>query len=73
MRVIFLRTTRTGQEPAGVIVFQDGKLLVENGTRYAAERLLQGVNRTDAAAVTAALRKAPEIYDGAYLRAAVEE
>jgi hypothetical protein len=72
MRVIFLRTTPTGQREAGVIVFQAGRLTVDPEVQPLADRLLQGVVQTDPSATEAALRKAPAVYDGSYLRAAVE-
>lgn len=72
MRVIFLRTRKTGQEQTGVIVFQSGRLAIDPEVTAAADHLLRNVDRGDAAAVEAALRQAPAKYDGAYLRAAVE-
>jgi hypothetical protein len=72
MRVIFLRTTTTGQDPAGVIVYQNGRLTIDQEAQALADHLLRDVDRSNAQAVEAALRQAPQKYDGAYLRAAVE-
>ena len=72
MRVIFLRTTPTGQREAGVIVYQAGRLTVDPDVQPLADHLLQDVDQSNPAATEAALRKAPTVYDGAYLRAAVE-
>ena len=72
MRVIFLRTTPTGQREAGVIVYQAGRLTVDPDVQPLADHLLQDVDQSNPAATEAALRKAASIYDGAYLRAAVE-
>lgn len=72
MRIIFLRTSPTGQRTAGVIVHQAGRLTVDHAVQGCADELLRGVDPTDPAAVAAALRRAPQVYDGAYLRAQVE-
>lgn len=72
MRIIFLKTIPTGQRTAGVIVHQAGRLTVDQAVQGCADELLRDVDRADAAAVTAALRRAPQVYDGAYLRAQVE-
>ena len=50
-----------------------GAPLIQPEVASLADGLFRGVDRTDAQAVLAAMRDAPEHFDGGYLRAAYED
>jgi hypothetical protein len=72
MVVIFLQTTAQGQREVGRIVQDEaGAPVIDAAVSALADWLFRDVDRTDAAAVQSALRRAPSVFDGAYLRAVV--
>jgi hypothetical protein len=73
-KVIFYRTTRTGQDVAGVVTMADGRVMVESGPPQMLDTLFQGLSGdADSEALLAAMRDAPRRFDGSYLRAEYQE
>ena len=70
MKVIFYRTTSSGSKKIGEIS-NDGGELSTSSAQDELDFLLENVDPGDAKAVDAALRRAPIVFDGAYLRAEV--
>jgi len=75
MVLTFYRTTTEGSVEIGrATLAEDGKVhITDKAVRGMVEHLLEGVDQGNRAAVEEALRKAPVVFDGAYLRAGVEE
>lgn len=66
-------TTSDGQREFGKIAFDGKQITTVGDTDIILDDLLWGIDRSDAAAVMAALRRAPEVFDGAYVRASITE
>jgi len=72
MVVVFYQTAERGQRQVGRIVLSaSGVLTVDTSVSSLADWLFRNVDRADAGAVSQAMRHAPELFDGAYLRAAL--
>ena len=69
MQVIFWKTTPTGSEAMGSIIFKAGVLNIDPTVDVYAQDMLKGVDRSAPGQIERVMRAAPQRYDGHYLRA----
>ena len=75
LRIQFYKTQWSGQKPVGSATLDGTAIEYTTDLAKAAveDALLRDIDKDDGAALQVAFRRAPHVFDGAYLRAALEE